>query len=502
MPIESLTFPNGLRAVLEPIPHVRSVSFGIWVKNGSRHEDAASGGISHFIEHMLFKGTKNRSAKQIADDMDAIGGQINAYTAKEYTCYYTLTLDTHFDTALDVLGDMFFNSKFAREDIVKERNVILEEISMYEDTPDELVHDLLQFNTWKDDPLGRSILGAPETISRFGHRSFVDYLKRHYVPESTVLALAGNFDVSDTVKKLEKRFPGFRDANAGRPGMTGPGRPGMEMPGRPGAVGSGFHARPSDASASITRPSDARPFDSGPSDALSAADGPNIQPAAAARNSHVYSSAAYASSAPPSAAVYSPGVIVREKDIEQVHVCLGFPGVPMRSDRTYDMSVFNTIFGGGMSSRLFQSIREERGLAYSIYSYNSGYSDAGLFSVYAACAKNQVKDMIALIFGEINRLGSDRITEGQLAKAKEQLKSNYILSLENTASRMNAIGKATLMLERVLPVDELIARIDAVSLERLYALVGDVFKGERAGLSAVGDVGGLDFEGILDNEYK
>jgi len=276
MPLQTLTLPNSLRIVLEPIPHVRSVSFGIWVKNGSRNEDPATNGISHFIEHMLFKGTENRSAKQIADDMDAVGGQINAYTAKEYTCYYTLTLDTHFDTALDVLCDMFFNSKFAREDIVKERNVILEEIHMYEDTPDELVHDMLQFNTWKDDPLGRSILGAPETISKFTRKSFKDYLKGHYVPESTVLAIAGNFDAPEIIRKLEDRFAGFKS--------------GREKPCR--AAGDG-----------ASRPGSGM-------------------------------------------AVYRPGIAAREKDIEQVHVCLGFPGVSMASEATYDMAVFNTMFGG------------------------------------------------------------------------------------------------------------------------------------------------------------
>ncbi|MCL2463005.1 MAG: insulinase family protein, partial [Defluviitaleaceae bacterium] len=200
--------------------------------------------------------------------------------------------------------------------------------------------------------------------------------------------------------------------------------------------------------------------------------------------------------APASPAIYTPGVITKEKDIEQVHVCLGFPGVAMDSEATYDMSVFNAMFGGGMSSRLFQSIREEHGLAYSIYSYNSGYSDAGLFSIYAACAEDQVRDMIALIFQETDKLFTDRISEIQLSKAKEQLKSNYILSLENTTSRMNAIGRAMLMLGRVLPVDELIARIDAVSLDGLYALIGGLLKKEQASLSAVGDIGGLDFASI------
>ncbi|MDR2749990.1 MAG: insulinase family protein, partial [Clostridiales bacterium] len=280
---EIVTLDNGLRVALEEMDFVRSISLGIWVKNGSRNENPASSGISHFIEHMLFKGTDSRTAKQIADDMDRIGGHINAFTSKEYTCYYTRLLDTHFDFAIDVLSDMFFRSKFDDKEIVKERNVILEEIDMYEDTPEELVNDVTQYHVWPDNSLGQSILGTESTISKFDHGFFTRYFNANYLPERTVITIVGHFDRNETLKKIEERFTAFQKP--------------------------------------LAPPS------------------------------------------PVSAATFKKCIATKEKQIEQTHMCITFPGIPAGDKRTYDLITFNNMFGGGMSSRLFQSIREERGLA-------------------------------------------------------------------------------------------------------------------------------------------
>ncbi|MCL2398308.1 MAG: insulinase family protein [Defluviitaleaceae bacterium] len=407
---EVITLDNGLRVILEDIPFVRSVSFGIWVKNGSRNEDESTNGISHFIEHMLFKGTKNRSAKDIADVMDEIGGQVNAYTSKEHTCYYTRTLDTHFDIVLDVLSDMFFNSRFDQDDIQKERNVILEEISMYEDTPEDIVHELLQYAVYKAGSLGLSILGTEESIGAFDNKRFKDYMENHYVPESTVIAVAGNLSNCDALRKIRETFGSFKG------------------------------------------------------------------------KSRVLDSALQH---------YKPAFIKKEKDIEQVHLCLGFPGIAVGTKASYTMATINTILGGGMSSRLFQTIREERGLAYSVYSYHTGFVDTGLFTIYAALNPAQIGDVTELIFKEIHGMISDKINKNQLDKTKEQLKSNYILSLESVASRMNSIGRNLLMLDKVITADELIQNIDKVDLDTFYDLYEKVFKIDQVSLSIVGST---DFE--------
>ena len=401
---------------MESIPFVRSVSFGIWVYNGSRHETVATNGISHFIEHMMFKGTDRRTAMEIADTMDAVGGQLNAFTAKEYTCYFARTLDTHFDVALDVLTDMFFNSKYDQAEIEKERNVILEEISMYEDTPEDLCVDLLQASTFPKNPLGMSILGTPESIGKFEHRDFKSFLKSHYSPKNVVIAIAGNIDEADVLDKITKAFEGFKDET------------------------------------------------SGPTD---------------------------------TEAAYTPGFSLKEKDIEQVHLCMGFPGIPTGLDDAYALAAVNTILGGGMSSRLFQKIREERGLVYSVYSYNASYHDTGTFVVYAALNPSHVYDVLGLISQEVKGMFTDKITPEQLAKAKEQLKSNFLLSLENAASRMNSIGRTLLMLNKVITPDELVEKIDAISMDSFYNVCDKIFKMDQMSLSLVGKVEGMKTDGLV-----
>ena len=406
------TLQNGLRVVMESIPFVRSVSFGIWVRNGSRNETPEVNGISHFIEHMMFKGTEKRTAMQIADTMDAVGGQLNAFTSKEYTCYFTRTLDTHFDVALDVLQDMFFFSKFDVAEIEKERNVILEEINMYEDTPEDLAVDLLQYRTYPDSSLGMAILGTPETISGFTGNDFRSFIKERYRPGNIVIAVAGNIIESEVLEKITAVFGHFVDKSS------------------------------------------------------TEADTPTA---------------------------YSPGFSLRDKDIEQVHLCLGLPGLPTGIDESYALAAVNTILGGGMSSRLFQKIREEHGLAYSVYSYNASYYDTGIFLVYAALNPAQVCDVLRLVAGEIRGMFTERITDEELSKAKEQLKSNFLLSLENAASRMNSIGRTLLMLDKVITPDELVSKIDAITLDAFYAVCDRIFRLDQMSLSLVGkQVEGMD----------
>ena len=411
------TLPNGLRVVMEAIPFVRSVSFGIWVRNGSRNETTETNGMSHFIEHMMFKGTEKRTAMEIADTMDAVGGQLNAFTSREYTCYFARTLDTHFDVALDVLTDMFFKSKYDQAEIDKERNVILEEINMFEDTPEDLCVDLLQYNVFPQNSLGMTILGTPESIGSFRREDFKAFIAEKYRPKNVVIAIAGNIDEKEVLEKITKAFEDFKDQSK----------------------------------------DDDEPL-----------------------------------------AIYTPGFSFKEKDIEQVHLCMGLPGIPTGSDEAYAMAAVNTILGGGMSSRLFQKIREERGLVYSVYSYNGSYHDTGIFIIYAALNPAQVYDVLGLISQEVRGMFTEKITEEQLAKAKEQLKSNFLLSLENAAARMNSIGRTLLMMDRVITPDELVTKIDAIDMDAFYAVCDKVFTLDQMSLSLVGK----QVEGMTEDAFR
>lgn len=385
--------PNGLRVVLEKIPTCRSVSFGIWVKTGSRNEDTARNGISHFIEHMLFKGTERFSAKDIAEVFDGIGGNVNAFTTKEYTCYYVKVLDEHLPLAMDVLSDMFFNSKFDVEELEKERNVILEEISMYEDTPDDLVHDLMAKAVYQDHALGQTILGLGENLLKLQSDDLRAYMKQFYTIENTVISMAGNFD-DDAMALIEKHFGAF--ANTG-------------------------------ADAALEKPA-------------------------------FHSEALY-----------------HDKKTEQNHICLSLPGCSLRDDRLYAMILLNNTIGGGMSSRLFQEIREKRGLAYSVYSYHTAYIDSGVFTIYTGTAPKQTEEVLKVSMDVIGDIVTNGLTESELRKGKEQLKGSLILSLESTSSRMNRLGKNELMLGKHYSLDEIIARIEAVQLDQIRELTREVF---------------------------
>ena len=409
---------NGLRVVVESIPFVRSVSFGIWVQNGSRDETEVNNGISHFLEHLYFKGTKTRSAKDIADTMDAVGGQLNAFTSKELTCYMARTLDIHFDVALDVLSDMFFNSSFDEAGIEKERGVILEEINMYEDTPENVAASMLEFNSYKNNPLGMTILGTPETICALNRQDFIDFIGKRYQPSNTVIAIAGNINEDEILAKVTKAFSRFQNKDTIKP----------------------------------------------------------ITPA-----------------------IYQPSFTIREKDIEQVHLCMGFPGLPTGSGSdSYALSCVNTVFGGGMSSRLFQKIREEHGLAYSVYSYNASYKDTGMFVIYAGLGPQHISEVLHHITDEIRRMFTQKVTADQLAKTREQLKSSVLLGQESTYNRMNSIGSVMLMMDKIVTPDEVIEKIDAVDLDAFYGVCDRIFRLDEMSLSLVGkDIEGLSKDSVL-----
>ena len=359
------TLDNGIRVALESISYVRSISFGIWVKNGSRNELPQENGVSHYIEHMMFKGTKSRTARQIAEEMDALGGQINAYTTKEYTCYHTRVLDKHIDRALDVMSDMLLHPLIAQEEVQKERNVITEEIYMYDDAPEELVHDALQDAIWRDTSLGMPILGTEETIAAFDADFIRAYYERNYHQENIVLSVAGNFEEEEMLGKLNEKLGGWKRET------------------------------------------------------------PFVQ-----HDTH---------------AAYQISCVEKEKDIEQVHVCLAFPGLTREHPQKYALAIFNTLFGGGMSSRLFQKIREENGLTYSIYSYTTAFADTGVFTICASMNPNQTERVFELIAEELKEVTAEAFPEQLIAVTKEQMISNFIIGTESTLNRMTAAGASLLL---------------------------------------------------------
>ncbi|SDC87877.1 Predicted Zn-dependent peptidase [Paenibacillus sp. UNCCL117] len=390
--MDKYTLGNGLRVVIEKIPTCRSVAFGIWVKTGSRNETETNNGISHFIEHMLFKGTEKYSAKEIAEIFDGIGGNINAFTSKEYTCYYCKVLDEHLPLAVEVLSDMFFRSVFDPGELEKEKNVIYEEISMYEDTPDDMVHDLIARAAFGEHTLGYTIIGTEDNLSGMNSDTLRDYMKTHYTPENTVVSIAGNVG-DDVMSLIERHFNGFAGAMA----------PEERQP-------LGFHSE----------------------------------------------------------------LAYHQKKTEQNHICLSLPGLPITDDNLYAMILLNNAIGGGMSSRLFQEIREKRGLAYSVYSYHTSYQDGGLFTIYTGTAPKQTSEVLKVTLEMMADLKEHGLTPAELRKGKEQMKGSLILSLESTSSRMNRIGKNELMLGKHYSLDEIINRIERVEMEHIQKLTASL----------------------------
>lgn len=396
---------NGIRVVTEELSFVHSVSMGIWVGTGSRYEDKTNHGISHFLEHMLFKGTKKRTAKQIAESLETVGGQINAFTAKEYTCYYAKVLNDHFDLATDVLADMFLNSLFRSEDMEKERNVILEEIKMYEDTPDELVHDIYSKAIWQTDALGQSIIGTSDSVGQISPEQLICYYKSTYVPENVVIAVAGNIKRKVVLNRLEELFAHL----AGE-------KPTKDL---------------------ITPKS--------------------------------FSHTAFVS-----------------KEIEQMHLCLGFPGLHSQHENIYALSVLNHVLGGGLSSRLFQEVREDRGLTYSIYSYHSGYSNAGLFGVYAGTSEQNAEEVVEIVLKQMAGIKKQGITKEELENTKEHIKGTVLLSLENSSNRMNRLGKSEISYGRIITPEEVVESVMKVTHEDVMDTAQRIFGWENLVFAAVG----------------
>ncbi|MBT3319018.1 MAG: insulinase family protein [Clostridia bacterium] len=391
------TMDNGIRIVAEQLPDFNSVSVGIWVKTGSTCETPKENGVSHFIEHMMFKGTDKRNAKDIAVDMDKIGGQINAFTSKECTCYHARVVPEKLDVALDVLSDLFSNSVLDKTEMEKEKGVVLEEIAMMNDDVEDLAHEKISELFFMGSTLSQPILGPAENIKNFTRDDLVSYIDRHYYPQNVVVAIAGKFDESAMMASVEHYLGGYKR--------------GIKT--NCGSDNSGFSPK--------------------------------------------------------------SGSLFIEKDVEQTHLCLAFPGLTAGNDERFAMAVMNNVLGGGMSSRLFQSIREEKGLAYSVYSYPSTYSYAGMFSLYGGTTAANADLVVELMKGEINTLKSDKIGEDDFTQGKDQLLGNYVLSLESTNAKMSALGKSMLLLDEEYDENDTIAKIKAVSIERVNALIDSIF---------------------------
>jgi predicted Zn-dependent peptidase len=402
---------NGIRIVTHDMPDNRSVSVGIWVENGSRHESAAENGISHFIEHLLFKGTERRTAAQIAEEMDAVGGVINAFTSKENTCYYAKVLDENLPLAIDLLSDIFLHSSFDAEEIERERSVILQEISQAEDAPDDYVHDLFNLDFFQNHPIGWPICGRQETVNAFRRQDIVDFFKSRYRPERVVVAAAGNIRHAVLVEEMAARL--------------------------------------------------------GSSDSAVFSTLPNIG----------------GETAPEMAS----GVYPHTKALEQVHLCLGVAGIHQTHPQRYVGYVLNTLLGGGMSSRLFQEIREKRGKAYSVYSFSSSYKDVGYFGVYAGTSLESTEEVVELITAELKKLAGGGITDAELQRTQGQLVGSTMLGLESTDSWMSHIARNEIYFGESITTDEICRRIRAVSRDDVIELAGALFQPDHMMLTLLGD---------------
>ncbi|MGH9661653.1 MAG: M16 family metallopeptidase [Bryobacteraceae bacterium] len=409
--IQVTPLANGVRVITEAMPHVRSVSVGVWVGSGSRREAPEQNGITHFIEHMLFKGTTRRSAEEIARSVDSIGGNLDAFTAKELVCYNTKVLDLHLSQAFDVLADLVLHPMFREEDIVKEKGVILEELKMEEDSPDYLVHEIFTSNFWKDHSLGKPILGTKDTIRRFDRNAVEGYYRLAYVPSSTVITAAGHLE-HDRLVDLARQY--FED-----------------LPRQPA-----FAAEPA----------------------------PSTHARIALRN---------------------------KKSLEQVHLCLGVPSFPLPHEERFSCYILNTILGGGMSSRLFQNIRERQGLAYSVFSELNPYRDTGCLLIYAGTSLESAPKVVECILNEFRQLKQDVIPDDELRRAKDHLKGSLMLSLESTSSRMSNLARQEMYFGRFFSLDELIDSIEAVSAADIQRISQRFFDQKLIALTVLGNLDGF-----------
>lgn len=392
---EEFVLENGLRVVAEYIPHFPSVSVGLWIGAGSMYETQEENGLSHFVEHMLFKSTEHRTTREIAVEMDAIGGQVNAFTSKECTCYYAKVIAEHLERATALLSDLLLHARMDEAEFEKERGVILEEIAMCEDTPEDLVYDLLAEAYFGSHPLARPILGTQEQIATVSREALIAFRKKHYRPDNTVLAVAGDFD-REQLRALAERYLGAWQAQ-------------------------GETRMPAPAAAGESR------------------------------------------------------VIRRRKDIEQVHLCLAYPGVAQDDDDLYALTVMNNLFGGGMSSRLFQQIREDMGAAYSVYSYPSAYPNCGTLTIYAGTSPELAQSVADALHAQIRALVDGGVTDEEFAMAKEQLKVSYVLGLESSSSRMSSIGRSKLLRGVAVDPTDVVRKIEAVTKADVERVMRQVF---------------------------
>jgi predicted Zn-dependent peptidase len=414
--IRKTVLSNGLLVLTESMPHVRSVSMGAWIGSGSRDESAEVNGISHFIEHMVFKGTTSRSAQQIAREVDTIGGNLDAFTGKEMVCFNIKVLDENVPPALDVLADLVLHPTFTPDDLSREQGVILEEIKMDEDNPDYLVNEIFTQNFWKGDALGRPILGTTRTVRRFNQQVLLDFYAGQFTPRNMVFSAAGNLDHDDFVGQVEREFSSLAASGNGAP-------PKMAAP------------------------------------------------------------------------VATPHITLkRKKSLEQVQFCLGVPAPPVSDARRYGVYLLNTMLGGGMSSRLFQTIREDRGLAYSIYSEMNPFRDTGSLCVYAGTSVDKTKKVLQLTLQELCRLKEETVSGGELKRAKDQLKSNMVIGLESSGSRMANLARQQMYFGRFFGVDEIMEGIEAVTTADVQQLAQELFRPEVMALTLLGNLGSMKVE--------
>jgi predicted Zn-dependent peptidase len=420
LPIVRDVLDNGLRILTERMSAVRSVSIGVWLTRGSRHESADKSGVAHFVEHMLFKGTATRTAEDIAQAIDSIGGQLDAFTAKEYASYYIKVLDEHLPLAIDILADIVRNPAFSDEDIEREKKVVVEEIKMVEDTPDDLVHELFTQGFWENHPLGRPILGTRETVESFGRDFLRDYFQQAYTAPNLIVSAVGNLEHERVRELVDERFGSL--PRSGSP-------PAEEAP------------------------------------------------------------------------QVVPKVLIRNKELEQSHLCVGVSSYPQNHDDRYASYLLNTLLGGSMSSRLFQNVREKRGLAYAVFSGLSAYRDAGSFTVYAGCSNDAVGQVIDLVVEELRGVKQTPVPDAELQRAKDHLKGSLMLGLENTASRMSHLARQEIYFDRQFGLDETLQGIERVTAADLQRVAADLFRSESLSATVLGNVNGLQIpRGRLDLE--
>jgi predicted Zn-dependent peptidase len=409
--IKKQVLPNGLVVITETMPHVRSVSIGVWVRSGSRGESLDENGLAHFIEHMVFKGTERRSAEAIAREMDSVGGMLDAFTSKEQICFNAKVLDEHLPIAFDVIADLILRPKFDSEDVKKELQVILEEIKMDLDNPEYLLHEIFTRGFWPEHALGRPILGTPETVKNFTRETLKTRFASWFAPDHLVVTAAGNVSYEQVLALVEREFGGLQP--------------------------SGQHPA-------------------------------HIAPSTGA-----------------------PIHLEKKRDLEQVHLCVGVPSVPLGHEDRFGIAVLNNLLGGGMSSRLFQNIREKRGLAYAVFSELTPYSDAGMLTVYAGSAKETVGEVLDLIVSEFRDLKASPVTEEELTRSKNHLKGSLMLSLESTSSRMSNLARQELYFRRFYSLDEILDSIEAVTREQLQSLAQQYFLTDDTAVTVLGNLNGF-----------